>query len=64
MNKKSYEQMATVTRQEYGRVGVFRIKMRSLVQKLKPLEKCHFCNCSDQIESHRICKQDYQQPNE
>ena len=28
------EQIITFARHEYGRVGVFRIKMRSLVQKL------------------------------
>ena len=30
----SYEQKIKLARHEYGRVGVFRIKMRSLVQKL------------------------------
>ena len=29
-----------------GRVGVFKIGIRSLVQKLWPLEKCQFSNCS------------------
>ena len=30
----SFDQMITFARHEYGRVGVFRIKIRSLVQKL------------------------------
>ena len=30
----SFEQIITFARHEYGRVEVFRIKMRSLVQKL------------------------------
>ena len=40
--KTSSEQKLTFARHDYGRVGVFRIKMRSLVQKLKPLKKCQF----------------------
>ena len=32
--KDESEQIVTFARQEYGRVEVFRIKMRSLVQKL------------------------------
>ena len=36
----------TLARHEYGRVAVFRIKMRFLVQKLWPREKCQFSNCS------------------
>ena len=32
----------------------FRIKIRSLVQKLQPLEKCQVSNCSHLIASHCI----------
>ena len=35
----SYEQIINFARHEYERVGVFRIMMISLIQKLKPLEK-------------------------
>ena len=34
---------------EYGRVGVFRIQIRSLVQKF---QKCQFSNCSHLVASH------------
>ena len=53
----SYEQHAqTVSKQktEYGQVGVFRIKMKSLGQKLQPLEKCQFSSCCHLIASHCI----------
>ena len=50
----SFEEKITFSRNDYGQVGVFRIKMRSLVQKLQPLEKCQFFNCSHLIASH--CK--------
>ena len=46
------EQKTTFARHEYGRVGVFRIKIRSLFLKLQPLEKCQFSNCSHLIASH------------
>ena len=42
----SAEQIMTFARNKYGRVGVFRIKMRSLVKKLWPFEKCQISNCS------------------
>ena len=45
-------QNITFARHEYGRVRVIRIKMRTLVQKLQPLEKCQFLNCSQLIASH------------
>ena len=48
----SFEQKITFARHENGRVGVFRMKMRTLVQKLQPLEKCQFSNCSHLIASH------------
>ena len=51
----SSERIITFVRHEYGRVEVLRIKMSSLVQKLDPLEKCQFSNCSNLIASH--CKQ-------
>ena len=44
----------TFARDECGQVGVFNIKIRSLVQKLLRLEKCQFSNCSHLIASH--CK--------
>ena len=34
MFKTSFKQILTFARHEHGRVGIFRIKMRSLVQKL------------------------------
>ena len=34
------EEIITYARHEYGRVGL--IKMRLLVEKLEPLEKCQF----------------------
>ena len=46
------EQKTTFARHEYGRVGVFRIKISSLLPKLKPLEKCQFSNCSHLIALH------------
>ena len=46
------EQKTTFARHEYGRVGVFRIKISSLLPKLQPLEKCQFSNCSHLIASH------------
>ena len=46
------EQKTTFASHEYGRVGVFRIKISSLLPKLQPLEKCQFSNCSHLIESH------------
>ena len=39
---------------EYGRVGIFRIKKISIIQELELLEKCQFPNCSDLIASHCI----------
>ena len=48
------EQKTTFARHEYGRVGVFRIKISSLLPKLQPLEKCQFSNCSHLIASHCI----------
>ena len=48
------EQKITFSRHEYGQIGVFRNKMISLVQKLQPLEKCQFSNCSHLIASHCI----------
>ena len=48
------EHIITFAKQENGRIGVFRMKMRALVQKLKSLEKCQFSNCSHLIASH--CK--------
>ena len=52
IRSEQFEQIITFTRHEYGRVRVFRNKMRSLVQKLKPLEKCQFSNCFYLIASH------------
>ena len=37
----SSDKKITFARHRYGRVGVFKIKMRLLVLKLKPLKKCH-----------------------
>ena len=34
------EQKTRFARHEFGRVGVFRIKISSLLPKLQPLEKC------------------------
>ena len=48
----SSKQNITYTSNEYGRVKVFRIKIKSLVLKLQPLEKCQFANCSHLIASH------------
>ena len=48
------EQIITFAVHEFGRVGVFRIKIRSLVQKFYPLEKCQLSNCSYLIASHCI----------
>ena len=48
------EQKTTFARHEYGRVGVFRIKISLLLPKLQPLEKCQFANCSHLIASHCI----------
>ena len=45
------EQKTTFARLEYRRVGVFRIKISSLLPKLQPLEKCQFSNCSHLIAS-------------
>ena len=46
------EQKTTFARNKFGRVGVFRIKIRSLLLKLQPLEQCQFSNCSHLIASH------------
>ena len=48
----NYGEKITFARYEYGQVGVFRIKIRSLVQKLQPLEKCQSSKCFHLIESH------------
>ena len=53
--EKSSERILIFARHEYGRVGVFRIKMHSLVQKLKPLKNCHFSNCCHLFASHCMC---------
>ena len=50
----SSEHKITFARHEYGQVNVFRIRMRSLVQHLQPLEKCQFYNCSHLIASQCI----------
>ena len=50
------EQKTTYARHEYGRVGVFRIRIRSLLLKLQPLEKCQLSNCSHLIASHCTSK--------
>ena len=44
--------MITFAGHKYERVGVFEIKMRSLVQKLQPLEKRQLFNRSHLIASH------------
>ena len=45
-----YEQKITFARHDYGRIGVFRIQMRSFVQELQPLKKCPFSTVlSDRI---------------
>ena len=48
----SSKQILTFAGHEYGRVEVFKIKKRSLVQKLQPLEKFQFSNVSHLIASH------------
>ena len=48
------EKKTTFARHESGPVGVFGIKIRSLLPKLQPLEKCQFSNCSHLIASHCI----------
>ena len=48
----SFEEKKAFPIHEYGRLGDFRIKMRSLIQKLQPLKKCQFSNCSHLIVSH------------
>ena len=45
------EQKTRFARHEYGRVGVFRIKISPLLLKYQPLEKCQFSNCSYLIAS-------------
>ena len=50
------EQTINFARHKHGRVGISRIKMGSLVQKLLPLEKCTFSNRSRLIASHCILK--------
>ena len=42
----------TFARHKYGQLGLFRIRMRSLLQKIQPLEKGQFSNCSYLIASH------------
>ena len=50
-----FEEKIPFARHDYGRVGVFNIRIRSLVKKLQPLGKCQFSNCSHQIASHCTC---------
>ena len=45
----------TYAKHEYRRVGVFRVKMRSLVQEIQALEKCQFSNWCHLIESNCTC---------
>ena len=46
------EQKTTFARHEYGRVGVFGIKISSSLPKLQHLETCQFSSCSHLIASH------------
>ena len=52
----SSDLIMTFARYEYGRVEVFRTKIRPLIQKLQSLKKCQFSKCSHLIASHCISK--------
>ena len=54
--KTSSEELKTFARHKYGQAGVFKIEMWSIVQKLEPLKKCQFSNCSDLIASQCTSK--------
>ena len=43
-NKIGFEEKINFAGHEQGRVGVFKIKMISLVQKQLPFKKCQFYN--------------------
>ena len=48
----SYDQIITFAWHKYGRLGVFRTKMWSIIQNLCALEKWQFPNCSHLFASH------------
>ena len=50
----SSEEIKTFARHKYGREGVLRVKMRSLVMKLQSFEKCQFSNCSHLFASGHV----------
>ena len=49
---QTFRQVLNFARHEYRPVEVFKIKIRSLVQKLYRFEKYQFSNCSYLIASH------------